>query len=454
MTTLNARDFPTIDAALDAAETIGADVGFDEGIHVTAGLRLRDGVRLVASGNACLQWAGGPGTVLGSAAEGVLKDAGIIGLDIDARDADTVIGWRSAVQCVLRDVAVASDNPAAVVLDIDCNATGPQNRWGNYNSAYNRIDNLVQTGRCGSLVRLAGYDDGNGAPKAVTTLNSFSGVQAAGVCGTGIDFARWCDSNQFDGVCELYLIADGATGVAYNTAAPDQNVGVYANHFAHLAVDSFGVMQGRVGLRLNRCHSIRIGHYANGPAAEGGQYVISPLAHGFDIRLLREAGGYDPITREWIDGYLFAFADAAGANQLVIDKHGHTIQRGIAQVGFGAGGEPVGLEIGNGRTAAGYAYVDFVSDPAWPDYGLRMIGGPGANGNAWLYHRGGGDLILQAQDGAGRVVLAGSDGVPRIAVSKDGVRFNNKPAPRVVGGLTQDAVLRSAMAQLGIITNV
>lgn len=454
MTTLNVTDYPSIDAALDVAEQAGADVGFPGGIHVTAGFRQRSGVRLVADGNACLQWAGGPGTMIGSAAEGVLLDAGIIGLDIDARDAGTVIAWRSAMRCVLRDVTVESDAPAAVVLDMDCNATGAQNPWGNRNSAYNRVDNLLQTGRCGSLIRMAGLADGNGGPKAVTTLNSFTGVHAAGVCGTGIDFASWCDSNQFDGVCELNLIADGAVGVEYNSAAPAQNVGVYANNFAHLAVDSFGVMQGRVGLRLNRCHSIRIGHYANGPAAEGGQYVISPMAHGFEINLLREAGGYDPITREWLDGYLFAFADAAGANQLVVDQYGHTIQRGIAQVGFGAGGEPVGLEIGNGRTAAGYAYVDFVSDPAWPDYGLRLIKAPGANGHAWLYHRGTGDLILQAQDSTGRVVLAGSDGVTRIAVSKDGVRFNNKPVPRVVGGLTQDTVLRSALAQLGIITNV
>jgi len=454
MTTLNARDFPSIDAALDAAEAIGADVGFDEGIHVTAGLRLRDGVRLKADGNACLQWAGGPGTMIGSGADGVLRDAGIIGLDLDARDADTVIAWRSAVQCVLRDVNVETDNPAARVLDMDCNATGAQNRWGNYNTAYNRVDNLIQAGRCGSLVRMAGYAGPNGRPGAVTTLNSLSGIHGAGVCGVGIDFASWCDSNQFDGVNELYLIADGAVGVEYNSAAPEQNVGVYANHFSHLAVDSFGTMQGRVGLRLNRCHSIRIGHYANGPAAEGGQYVISPLAHGFEINLLREAGGYDQITREWLDGYLFAFSDAAGANQLVVDQYGNTIQRGIAQVGFCAGGGAAGVEIGNGRTAPGYAYVDLVSDPAWPDYGLRMIGGPGANGHAWLYHRGGGDLILQAQDGAGRVVLAGSDGTPRIAVSKDGVRFNNKPVPRVIGGVVQDAGLRTALAQLGIITNV
>lgn len=454
MTTLNVTDFPSIDDALDACEAIGADLGFDGGIHVTGGFRWRNGVKLVANGNACIQWAGGPGTLARSPHSGTLQDCGMVGLDIDARDASTVLEWRSTTESVLRDVLVRADNPAAIVLDMDCNDAGPVNEWGNRNTAYNEVSNLRQRGRCGTLLRTAGLGPAGGPPLAVTTLNSFFKLDAAGVCGTGIDFASWSDSNQFEGVTHINLCADGAVGMVANSAAPAENLGVYANHFSHLAVDSFGVMTGRVGLRLNRCHSIRIGHYANGPAAEGGQYVISPLAHGFDIRLLREAGGYDPITREWLDGYLFAFADAAGANQLVVDQYGNTIQRGIAQVGFCAGGGAAGVEIGNGRTAPGYAYVDLVSDPAWPDYGLRMIGGPGANGHAWLYHRGGGDLILQAQDGAGRVVLAGSDGTPRIAVSKDGVRFNNKPVPRVIGGVVQDAGLRTALAQLGIITNV
>lgn len=454
MTTLNAADFATLDDALDAAESIGADVGFADGIHVTAGFRLRSGVRLVADGNACLQWAGGPGTLAASANDGVLTDCGILGLDIDARDADTVIEWRSATESVLRDVLVRSDNPAAIVLDMDCNDSGAANEWGNRNSAYNRIDNLRQRGRCGTLLRMAGLADANGGPAAVSTLNSFTGLSAAGVCGTGIDLASWCDSNQFDGVTHLYLIAAGAVGLEANSAAPTENVGVYANHFGQLAVDTFGVMAGRVGVRLNRCHSIEIDHYANGPAAEGGQFVISPLASGFRIALLQESGGYLAITREWLNDYLFAFSDAAGANQLVIDKHGNTIQRGLAQVGFGAGSEATGIEIGGNRAAPGYAYVDLVADPAWPDYGVRLIAAPGANGNAWLYHRGAGDLTLQAQDAAGRVVLAGSDGVPRLAVSKDGVRFNNQGKPRVVGGIYADTTLRAALAQIGIISNV
>ena len=197
---------------------------------------------------------------------------------------------------------------------------------------------------------------------------------------------------------------------------------------------------------------MHIYHYANGPAAEGGQYQISPHASGYRIALLQEAGGYQVIDPAWVAGYLFAFA-VAQANQLVVDKAGNTIQRGLAQIGYGCGADTVGLEVGDGRTADGFSYVDLVSDPAWPDYGLRLIKAPGVNGHSWLYHRGSGDLTLQAQDGAGRVVLAGSDGVPRLAVSKDGIRFNNQPRPRVVGGLYADTLLRAALAQLGVITN-
>ncbi len=453
MATLNVTDFPSIDDALDAAEQAGANVGFPGGVYVTSGFRQRSGVRLVADGNVCIQWAGGPGTLASSAPDGVLADSGIVGIDLDARDADTAIAWRSALRCVLRDVAVESDNPAARVLDIDCNAAGATNRFGNRNAAYNRVDNLAQFGRCGSLVRLAGHDDGAGGPGAVTTLNSFSGLSASGVCGVGIDLASWCDSNQFDGITYLNLVGDGAVGIEANTAAPLTNLGVYANHFGQVAVDTWGVMTGRVGVRLNACHSIHIDHYANGPAAEGGQYQISPLASGYRIALLQETGGYQVIDPAWIAGYLFAFAVGA-ANQLVVDKVGNTIQRGLAQIGYGCGAESVGLEIGGGRTAGGYAYVDLVADPAWPDYGLRLIKAPGANGHAWLYHRGGGDLTLQAQDGTGRVVLAGSDGKAMVAVGPGKLGFNGKSPiaiPVVSGGTVRDDTLRMALHQLGCI---
>lgn len=453
MSTLNVTEYPSIDAALDVAEQAGANVGFPGGIHVTGGFRQRPGVRLVGDGNACIQWAGGPGTLARSAHDAVLADAGIIGIDIDARDADTVIEWRSALRCVLRDVAVESDNPAARVLDIDCNADGAQNRFGNRNAAYNRVDNLAQFGRCGSLVRLAGLDNGAGGPKAVSTLNSFSGLSASGVCGVGIDLASWCDSNQFDGITYLNLVANGAVGIEANTAAPAQNLGVYANHFGQVAVDTWGVMSGRVGLRLNHCHSIDIDHYANGPAAEGGQYVISPLARGYRINLLREDGGYDRIDPAWIAGYLFAFA-VGNANQLVVDKLGNTIQRGIATIGAGCGAEPAALEIGPGRTAPGYAYADFISDPGWPDYALRIIRAPGVNAGAWLYHRGTGALTLQAQDDGGSVVLAGKDGKAMVVVGNGKLAFNGKPLiaiPTVSGGTTRDTVLRNALHQLGIV---
>lgn len=453
MSTLNVTDFHSIDDALDACEAIGADLGFDGGIHVTSGFRWRNGVKLVANGNACIQWAGGPGTLARSPLSGTLQDCGMVGLDIDARDASTVLEWRSTTESVLRDVLVRADNPAAIVLDMDCNDAGPVNEWGNRNTAYNEVSNLRQRGRCGTLLRTAGLGPAGGPPLAVTTLNSFFKLDAAGVCGTGIDLASWCDSNQFEGVTHLNLVGDGAVGLVANSEAPAENLGVYANHFSHLAVDSFGVMTGRVGLRLNRCHSMHIGHYANGPAAEGGQYQISPLASGYRIALLQEAGGYQVIDPAWIAGYLFAFAVGA-ANQLVVDKAGNTIQRGIAHVGAGVDIDPAGVKVGAWRTGAGHAYVDLVADPAQPEYSLRLIAGPGANGHAWLYHRGTGDLILQAQDSTGRVVLAGSDGVPRLAVSKDGIRFNNQTKPRVVGGLYADTLLRAALAQLGIITNV
>lgn len=452
---INAQDFSTIDAALDAAEQAGASaVWFPGGIYDTAGFRLRSGIDLRADGNALIRWTGGPGTVIDSAHSGILRDAGISGIDIESRDATTAIAWRSSLECELRDVTVRADNPAQVVLDMCCNADGAANEWGNRNNAYNNVDGLRQRGRCGSLLRLSGLGPPNGPQSAVTTLNSFCNINGAGVCGTGIDFASWADSNHFDGITHLYLIADNAVGMDYNSGAPTENMGVYANSFDHLAVDAFGSFAGRIGLRLNKSGSLRIDHYYNSPVAEGGDLIISPLAAGYKIQHIDPATGeYRLIDPAWMRGYLFEFAVGAD-KMMIVDKAGNTIQRGIAQVGAGLDTGTAGLELGGWRTGNGYAYIDLIGDTTYGDYGFRVIRNPGPNGHTQLLHRGSGDMALQAQD-TGRVTLRDGDGVVRVAVSKAGAGFNgmSPTRPIVSGGTVKDAMLRAALAQLGLIIN-
>lgn len=455
MSTLQANNFPSIDAALDAAENTGSAVAFS-GVNVTSGFRLRNGVKLIADGSALIRWMGGPGTIAGSAPETILRGAGIEGIDFDSRDATCVIDLSSALDCTLRDITAITDNRTATVLKMRCNDAGEVNEWGNRNTAYNNIDGIKQKGRCGSLLKLEGIGPAGGPPEAVVTLNSFRHLSAAGVHGVGLDFAQWCDSNEFEGVTYLNLQGNDAIGAEFNSAMPTANAGVYANRIAHLAVDTWGSMARRIGMRLNHCSSIGVAHFAQYPVAEGGDLVISSVAAGFVIRLLDVAtGGYVTVDPVWLAGYLFSFSDG-GVNQLVVDKSGNTIQRGIATVGAGLASETAGIEVGTRRSASGISYIDLGGDAMFADYGLRMVRMGGPNGNATLCNRGRGDLQLQAQDDGGRVTLTDYQGVTRVLASKSGVGFNGAPAarPTVSGGTVKDANLRAALHTLGLIVNL
>ena len=59
------------------------------------------------------------------------------------------------------------------------------------------------------------------------------------------------------------------------------------------------------------------------------------------------------------------------------------------------------IELGNGRSGNGYAYIDFVGDTTYTDYGLRIIrGNTGANTSSDITHRGTGDFSRNTQDNA------------------------------------------------------
>ena len=59
------------------------------------------------------------------------------------------------------------------------------------------------------------------------------------------------------------------------------------------------------------------------------------------------------------------------------------------------------VELGQGRTADGYAYIDFVGDTTYTDYGLRLLrGNTGLNTWSDLVHRGTGELRIRSVEAA------------------------------------------------------
>lgn len=311
-------DTAAIQGAITAAALTGGYVAFPPGTYMVSSLTLVSYVKLVNLGGATIRKiTGGATTMFASATTGVLYEAGLIGLDIDATDALTVLDLNSPYDCALRDLRIAGTATTSVVLDIGVNTAGDTNPDGNRNAVFNDFQNLLQDGTCGTFIKLEGVGVG-AVPIAVVTLNTFSQLNARDCRVRGIDFAQWCDSNHFNGITRLQINAVNAVGVEHNTAAPTANRGVYANNFDSLAIDTFGVYAGRVAVKMNLTKNNKIGMMENDPIAEGGDFVADAVnTLSYDV-VLQKGGTNDlwHLTRGYynngsIDNYLGTTTGAA-----------------------------------------------------------------------------------------------------------------------------------------------
>ncbi len=74
---------------------------------------------------------------------------------------------------------------------------------------------------------------------------------------------------------------------------------------------------------------------------------------------------------------------------------------GVLNVGDSVSTADVNLNVGQGRSGSGFAYIDLVGDTTYTDFGLRIIrGNGGANTASELNHRGTGAFQFVAQDAA------------------------------------------------------
>lgn len=92
----------------------------------------------------------------------------------------------------------------------------------------------------------------------------------------------------------------------------------------------------------------------------------------------------------------------------------------------GIGANSAVIELGNGRTSNGYAYIDFVGDTVNTDYGLRIIReNTGENANSVITHVGTGDLILSTSSSSANI-LSKIAGTTRLDVHNTGVNVTGK----------------------------
>jgi len=89
-------------------------------------------------------------------------------------------------------------------------------------------------------------------------------------------------------------------------------------------------------------------------------------------------------------------------------------------VGSDATTQSTAMMLGDARTDSGYAYIDFVGDTTYSDYGLRVLrSNGGENTNSIICHRGTGNLLISTVDTAPICLCT-----PGAAVRGDCLRFS------------------------------
>ena len=117
-----------------------------------------------------------------------------------------------------------------------------------------------------------------------------------------------------------------------------------------------------------------------------------------------------------------------------------------SEIRFQNPGGTVALEVGNGATGDNYAFIDFIGDATYSDYGARFLRSPGANGATSIMHRGTGAAGFSSLEGSywsfstssdyrlKENVVSITDGITKLKTLKP-YRFNYKHTPdKVVDG--------------------
>lgn len=306
---VSVTDFASIQTAISSFGPAGGALFFPPGTYsVTSTITLASDVKLWGQHGVELVWSGGSGSpMFTSATTTPLLRAGISGMTLNCGNASKCLELFSAWRFSLSDVEIESNSSTNFIIDLLCNSSGTTNDDGNYNNVFGYYANVLQTGTCGTFLRLRGNAV---SPGQVVTLNSFVGINALSCKVRGIDFSRWCDSNTFAGMTRVSVTGTGGVGVEVNTDSPAAERGVYSMIFEHLAVDTFviGGISGRTGLKLNLCKGIKVMYYYNDPIAEVSDFVFSSGTSSFEVKKVIVSKNFEQSL--WLGQFLCIGATA------------------------------------------------------------------------------------------------------------------------------------------------
>ena len=276
-------------------------------------ITLKSDTVLMINPGATVKWGGTAGGAMFTTGTDVpTRRTGVVGGgQISPQTAGCVYDLHSVQESVF-DVAEIRTGSATLVgmrLQSDA-ASGVGGYESSVNSVFNEV-RLLLSGQCGTALVLSGA-----SANAPVTLNRFIQIEAQNVQVTGISFVQWCDTNEF-GIVRLELGASNSNGVIVNdSATPTADVGVYANTFNMLAIDTFvGGQTGRVALTLNKTKQLRVNSFYNNPPAEGG-VIVDNNCDSYDIGQSMPSGLLERYVKN------VTFKNAPGGNQVVIDETG------------------------------------------------------------------------------------------------------------------------------------
>lgn len=265
-----------IQDAIDAAYAAGGGlVIISADANVSSTIYLKSEVIARVLPGVTLTWTGGSGYMWETPDNDVTERAGIEAygatFNVDSA-ADGVLRVHSTWQCSFAGFRTISNNASSVVIDLRADSTGGTNPAAGRHVAYCVFSDISIQGICGTAVRLRGEGSTN---SRYVTLNVFNNIGAEHCRVRGVDFAQWCDSNNFFHT-RWNMAASSSVGIEFNTADPTNDVGVYNNKFFGVEVDTFaGAFTGRVAVKINRAKDVIIPHLFNVPVAEGGAVVTS-----------------------------------------------------------------------------------------------------------------------------------------------------------------------------------
>lgn len=277
-----------INNAITALSALGGGTLFfpvlSTGVYGHIGtITLAGNVTLLGYG-ATLKYSGS-GTQLQTPSTGVVIKSGIIGLNLTGLSATVQMQLNSIYQCTFKDIVLITNSTTNTCIIIAVNTSGTTNSGGNYNSAFNLFENILQDrpaggNGCGTFLALTGTDASH-----VTTLNTFVNCNASLINVVGIDFQQWCDSNTFNGSCEIFVNGAISPANGIGVALSRTGNGVYAENFQMLTVDTFGSpgtdnRQGIVANYTNIVKFVNVGLFEFGPSVTANALNITSLTSG------------------------------------------------------------------------------------------------------------------------------------------------------------------------------